>query len=176
MIEKKHEEIDEEKNSKSNRYSLPYGLCERYGIRLEKNARPRDAWDALARKGITPEKVYKQLREKEGNKRDTLATKYEENPEFSGQIRIMNNMRNVLSRDTSVVEPITFDRQKDGTVSYQYTTEQSFHKVHGGKMISPDKDDIVKRITIFSGTIAKDGMRIKNQPIKTETIVKRGKR
>lgn len=33
---------------------LPYGLCRRYGIEIGKDWEPRDAWDALADKGVTP--------------------------------------------------------------------------------------------------------------------------
>lgn len=34
---------------------LPFGLCEKYGITLPKNATPREAWDALKQKrGIEP--------------------------------------------------------------------------------------------------------------------------
>lgn len=33
---------------------LPYGLCHRYGIEIGKGWSPRDAWDALADKGVTP--------------------------------------------------------------------------------------------------------------------------
>lgn len=44
---------------------LPFGLCKRYGIALPEGATPRDAWNALKGKGITPEKVYKELDKKE---------------------------------------------------------------------------------------------------------------
>lgn len=33
---------------------LPYGLCQKYGIEVGSGWSPRDAWDALAGKGITP--------------------------------------------------------------------------------------------------------------------------
>lgn len=33
---------------------LPFGLCRRYGINVESGWTPRDAWDALAEKGVTP--------------------------------------------------------------------------------------------------------------------------
>lgn len=47
---------------------LPFGLCMKYGISLPQDATPRDAWNALKGKGITPEKVYKELNEKEEKK------------------------------------------------------------------------------------------------------------
>ncbi|MDE6586149.1 MAG: hypothetical protein K2K80_05675 [Clostridia bacterium] len=43
---------------------LPFGLCERYGINLPSKATPRDAWNALKGKGITPEQVYVELDKK----------------------------------------------------------------------------------------------------------------
>ena len=33
---------------------LPFGLCQRYGIEVGSDWTPRDAWDALADKGVTP--------------------------------------------------------------------------------------------------------------------------
>ena len=33
---------------------LPFGLCKKYGIAVEKGWTPRDAWSALADKGVTP--------------------------------------------------------------------------------------------------------------------------
>lgn len=40
---------------------LPFGLCQRYGIQLPDRATPRQAWDALKGKGITPTKAYSEL-------------------------------------------------------------------------------------------------------------------
>ena len=37
---------------------LPFGLCQRYGIDVDSSWSPRDAWDALAEKGITPEAEF----------------------------------------------------------------------------------------------------------------------
>ena len=50
---------------------LPYGLCKRYGINVEKGWQPRDAWDALASKGVTPEGEFGKL----SGKQTTLKTK-----------------------------------------------------------------------------------------------------
>lgn len=41
---------------------LPFGLCKKYGIEVEDSWSPRDAWDALAGKGITPGEIYKKLK------------------------------------------------------------------------------------------------------------------
>ena len=50
---------------------LPYGLCRRHGIEIQKGWQPRDAWNALADKGITPQGEFS----KRGAKQTTLKTK-----------------------------------------------------------------------------------------------------
>ena len=44
---------------------LPYGLCKKYGIEYGEDWTPKDAWNALADKGVTPEGEYSRL---SGNK------------------------------------------------------------------------------------------------------------
>jgi len=44
---------------------LPFGLCKRYGIEIQDSWTPRDAWDALAGKGITAEGAYRRLKKGE---------------------------------------------------------------------------------------------------------------
>ena len=43
---------------------LPFGLCQRYNIAVGKDWQPKDAWDALADKGITPGDAYKKIGKK----------------------------------------------------------------------------------------------------------------
>ena len=53
-------DAEEETNQNNNRNinhgntKLPFGLCKRYGISVEKGWTPKDAWSALAGKGVTP--------------------------------------------------------------------------------------------------------------------------
>ena len=42
---------------------LPFGLCQREGIRVNPKWTPRDAWDALAKKGYDVGAVYRELKE-----------------------------------------------------------------------------------------------------------------
>ncbi|MBQ4197762.1 MAG: hypothetical protein II659_07950 [Bacteroidales bacterium] len=42
---------------------LPFGLCKRFGIEIGKDWTPRDAWAALAGKGITADIAYRRLKE-----------------------------------------------------------------------------------------------------------------
>lgn len=44
---------------------LPFGLCMRFGIDIDPSWGPREAWDALADKGITPSGAYERLRKGE---------------------------------------------------------------------------------------------------------------
>ena len=50
---------------------LPFGLCKKYGIEYGEDWSPRDAWDALANKGVTPGDEYARL----SGKGTTLKTK-----------------------------------------------------------------------------------------------------
>ena len=43
---------------------LPFGLCERYGIAVQSGWTPREAWEALAGKGVSAKEEYKKLRER----------------------------------------------------------------------------------------------------------------
>lgn len=45
---------EETKEVNHGNTGLPFGLCAKYGIRLPQNATPRDAWDALEKKGVYP--------------------------------------------------------------------------------------------------------------------------
>lgn len=42
---------------------LPFGLCKRFGIEVESSWTPKDAWAALAGKGITVESAYSRLKQ-----------------------------------------------------------------------------------------------------------------
>ena len=44
---------------------LPFGLCKRFGIEIDPSWGPREAWDALAGKGITPAGAYEKLKKGE---------------------------------------------------------------------------------------------------------------
>lgn len=64
---------DEEKKENNNNNGggghgntkLPFGLCMRFGIDIGKDWTPRDAWDALAGKGITPDGAFDKLKKGE---------------------------------------------------------------------------------------------------------------
>lgn len=53
-----------EKSGGHGNTRLPYGLCEKYGIDVQKGWTPREAWSALAGKGVSAAEEYKKLRER----------------------------------------------------------------------------------------------------------------
>lgn len=80
---------------------IPFGLCQREGIKVDPNWTPRDAWDALAGKGYSAGDVYKELKEtgKVGKKSSTKTkkppTRIEEShfqPEFTSKTYRKNTM------------------------------------------------------------------------------------
>ncbi len=91
------------------------------------------------------------------------------------QNQLMKRMPEVLKKYSQYKEVIgpKFTKNKDGSISYEYTTVQNFVDAHVGKFIDPKKNGIIERTTIESGVIMPDGLRIKNKPQKTEKVIKR---
>lgn len=92
----------------------------------------------------------------------------------SEQRRIMGNMSAAISEDAHKTAP-KFKLRSDGIVEYTYTETRNYAHVHGGKMQSEEKNDIVERKTVFTGTIGKDGLLRKGKSSKEERIIKRGR-
>ena len=90
------------------------------------------------------------------------------------QLRIMKNMSAAISKDAHKTAP-KFKVRSDGIVEYSYTETRNYAHVHGGKMQSEEKNDIVERKTVFTGTIGTDGLLRKGQSSKEERIIKRGR-
>lgn len=90
------------------------------------------------------------------------------------QRKIMENMITAISKDAYKTEP-KFWLRSDGIVEYAYTETRNYDHVHGGKMQSEEKNDLVERKTVFTGTIGKDGLLRKGQSSKEERIIKRGR-
>lgn len=63
---KDDEEVNEnnggEKRGGHGNTRLPFGLCRKMGIKIGDGWTPRDAWDALAEKGVTPSEEYNRLK------------------------------------------------------------------------------------------------------------------
>lgn len=67
-------EATENKKKSHGNTRLPFGLCKREGINIPDNATPRDAWEALIKKGITPKAVYSKLTSSRNKKQEKTYT------------------------------------------------------------------------------------------------------
>ena len=95
------EEAEEEK--KGGNIGLPFGLCEKYGIQLPPNARPRDAWEALKNKtGLSPEDFYRDLRQKEKKEKSAKVKNAETAKEFTFAKTVQE--AEMFARDTLGIE------------------------------------------------------------------------
>lgn len=92
------------------------------------------------------------------------------------QRRLMNNLvkRNAKEAARGFSKP-KFTKNKDGSITYEYQIKHRTVKIHGGKMQSPEKNDIYERTEHYSGKIMRDGLRKKNKTVYTDVLVKRGK-
>ena len=93
----------------------------------------------------------------------------------SNQRAKMQNIKNALSGKKGMSTPV-FSVSNDGSVQYSYTETRTLAHVKGGKMISPEKDDVYERTTTYSGVILKDGLIKKNKHSYVEKLIKRGKK
>ena len=76
---------------KSNRTSLAYGLCMKYGIKIMPDWTPRDAWNALYKaKKITPEKAYADHGEKSAERSRTVRLPAKEYAPVCSEIRTLH--------------------------------------------------------------------------------------
>lgn len=87
----------------------------------------------------------------------------------------MNIIVKALSKRKGVSAP-SFSMDSEGKVQWRYTQTEIVHQTHGGKMISPEKDDIYERTTIRAGFIGKDGYIHFDKPAHTDKLIKKGKR
>lgn len=98
---------EDEENSRGN-IGLPFGLCKKFGIPLPDKATPRDAWEALKRRtGLTPEQVYRKLKDQENKKRKEAEKIYnsetssETTPEIvdkSAKDKMLNDSRCIYNK------------------------------------------------------------------------------
>lgn len=90
------------------------------------------------------------------------------------QKRIMSNISKSVQKNPENSD-LSFKMLKNGDVEFTYTETRTITHVHGSKMQSEEKNDILKRVSVYHGTIGKDGLWRKNRKSKTETLIKKGK-
>lgn len=106
MEERKRRLDDEEERNNANNGGgsrghgntrLPYGLCRKHGIEIEKGWQPRDVWNALADKGITPGNEFAKrsgrqttIKTKGATYSDVKAGKYGDTYTIKGDMQMMS--------------------------------------------------------------------------------------
>ena len=73
------------KTGGSGNLGLPFGLCAKYGIALPRNATPRDAWNALKKRGINPPWTKEGKKQYDGKGSDDVVDKPTNAPEEKKQ-------------------------------------------------------------------------------------------
>lgn len=90
------------------------------------------------------------------------------------QKKIMTNILNVTEKN-GYSKPV-FKPQSDGFIYFEYLVEKHTVHVHGGKMQSPEKDDVYLTTETHRGRIGRDGLIIREKTTHSDKLVKRGKR
>ena len=87
---------------------IAYGLAKKEGINTE-GMSPKEVWEALNKKGITPESAEKSMRDNEAQKRNELEKKYNDDLpnntktiKSSEQIKNKNDFVNYIEFQTGV--------------------------------------------------------------------------
>lgn len=134
------EEAEEEK--KGGNIGLPFGLCEKYGIQLPPNARPRDAWEALKNKtGLTPEDFYKDLRQESGSEREKIQVKNEEQKEGAVAAKTQQEDTEKLYNEIKRGKRFTYDELLENPVVKEFEKKaQEAERLAKQKAPISDKD------------------------------------
>ena len=138
---------------------LPFGLCKRYGIKIEDSWTPRDAWNALkGRRGIDPrETMDDYLDDREADKPSTKPPKKDTSaPPMSPEEahnEVFGGSRNRLNKT-----PLKRAREgfENGTPEMQATTAKLFKDDHW-TMVNTSKDGDCyaqgRRVNMWDGTV-----------------------
>lgn len=92
----------------------------------------------------------------------------------SEQAKKMNRLREMGARDG--YKNIQFSRNGDGSIGFSYERQRIVNYVHGGKMMSPDKNDVYERTEYYTGKIFPDGLIKRNKTTKKDKLIRRGRR
>nr|DAG84501.1 MAG TPA: hypothetical protein [Caudoviricetes sp.] len=85
------------------------------------------------------------------------------------------NIKRVFAKNKEISN-LKFSMENDGVVRFSYTETKIRSRVHSGKMQSEQKNDTVKIVSVYEGTIGKDGLIRRKRAGTKEQILKRGKK
>lgn len=107
---------------------IAYGLAKKEGINTE-GMSPKEVWEALNKKGITPESAEKSMRDNEAQKRNELEKKYNDDLpnntktiKSSEQIKNKNDFVNYIEFQTGVKLDNNPDEMFNNKRNLLYTT------------------------------------------------------
>lgn len=129
---------------------LPYGLCKRYGIEIGKGWQPRDAWDALAGKGVTPSEEFAKRGAKQTTLKTGLATyKNTRVEKFGSQYIIRGDMQPTEksgfgSKETKGVQIASYANKKEMFARLKEHGITSVKDPDTGETVNPMKMDLPK--------------------------------
>lgn len=125
------------KEQHSGNTRLPFGLCKKYHIGLPDNATPRDAWNALrSGVGLTPEKVYAELKGKDNVKQDSSEKRAQEENKNEERIDVEEQAERMLSSNRiydsksmgrkKIVEQLQYGEENSRGVTAKLFNDDSF--------------------------------------------------
>lgn len=119
---------DEESGESPAKYRLPFALCKRYGIELPDWATPRDAWNALKGRGISPEREYEAMKEKRESSRRSRERAKEKKKLIEAQMK-----------DPEHIPDVNY-KHKDGYIAGAKKGKPMTHAEANGKRVNPFYD------------------------------------
>lgn len=72
------------------------------------------------------------------------------------QQKAMDKMNDILSKDKTVSKMPEYEILDSGNIKFKYERTELKTREHGGKMISPEKADLIERVSEITGTILID--------------------
>lgn len=152
--EKDFENDPEKDSGTGNRYTLPFGLCNKYGIEIQDWGTPSDAWRALQNRGyvqnVDDEYIKRRREEKKKNKELNKAKAKKKRQEQKAReaqkqkqltMEEHNPDKNYVHKDGHIAgakkgKPMTFEEADNGKVNPYYEKRLTWTDLILGKDIS----------------------------------------
>lgn len=108
---RKDDETEEEGKGRHGNTKIPFGLCQREGIDIQKGWTPTDAWNALAGKGYKAGETYQELK-----KTGTVAKRTAPAVKYSRPATQDKAIKNLVRKTAGLKKEQRFIVDKDGNI------------------------------------------------------------
>ena len=108
---RKDDETEEEGKGRHGNTKIPFGLCQREGIDIQKGWTPTDAWNALAGKGYKAGETYQELK-----KTGTVAKRTAPAVKYSRPATQDKAIKNLIRKTAGLKKEQRFIVDKDGNI------------------------------------------------------------